>query len=422
MICQICQLGVNGTGRLVRTDSAKCSLKIVFEVAGAQYRPQGPKRLCYVTSITRFAMRTIAALSLAALALCHAHAFDVRNPRHDSTNVSDVPESRDKIALLHMVNDVWFFRDLAEISLRNKRRYAQRHGYEMVVHSPQETSALWEATECGAGSVKRGGKCYRTASFELDKRAPTFGKIKLALAACVGRDGYWLLWSDADALVVNQAKSLLDIVDDAYDLIVAHDWFMINAGVMLFKCSPWTKTFLQRVYNAREFDKATALDQSAFNSFFTGDAEVKKHVKNVPKWLINTYTEEYNPGDFIVHFAGKLYEATPVGIGAIARQFDVLSRVDDVEKISSFFNTRYLLNYYSGTCVMGTAEKDPNRDCGPLDPRRLKLPEPLGSMSHPNRYRQLEYRNPTIKDWKDPFDVPGATDIKIRRIPASMSA
>lgn len=337
-----------------------------------------------------------------------------------SDSSKDEKLSNARIALLHMVNDVWFFQELSEITLRNKRRYAKRHNFEMVVHTPHETSGLFTKVDCKeSGAFKRrqdDDECVKERNeFELDKRAPTFGKIKLAMSACVGRKDYWLLWSDADALIVNQKKSLLDVVDDAYDVMVAHDWFMINAGVMLFRCSDWNLSFLERVYSAREFDKAIALDQSAFNDFFDKDKEAKAHIKHVPKHLINVYTEEYRPGDFIIHFAGKLYEATPWGIGDIARQFDVLSRVDDEDKIRAFFDTRYLLNYFSGTCVMGAPEDDPNRDCDPYDDRRLKLPEPLGTFSYPNRYRQLEYRNPRIKDWKDPYDIPGAADIKVRR-------
>lgn len=358
--------------------------------------------------------------------LCAEHVEpkrDLKNVAPMSSPDNDVQTSPARIALLHMVNDVWFFQELAEVTLRNKRRYATRHKFEMVVHTPRETTGLWIPASCDEqGAVKRGEKCFKSSSdFALDPRAPTFGKIKLALAACVGRPDYWLLWSDADALIVNQAKSLLDVVDDAYDIVVAHDWFMINAGVLLFRCSPWNIKFLERVYAAREFDKALALDQSAFNDFFK-QKDVDPHVKHVPKHWINVYTEEYRPGDFIVHFAGKLYEATPWGIGDIARQFDVLSRVDDTEKIASFFNTRYLLNYFSGTCVMGAPEKDPKRDCDPFDSRRMKLPETLGSFSSPNRYRQLEYRSPRLKDWKDPNDVPGRTDIKIRRTVKSDSA
>lgn len=365
-------------------------------------------------------MRLLFLLFLLPLVLCEDHTQrDIGKTPPLSNPKNDVAVSPARIALLHMVNDVWFFQELAEVTLRNKRRYAIRHKYELVTHSPHETAGHLKEVSCDEkDAVKRGhaGKCFvKSDDFVLDKRAPTFGKIKLALDACVGRDDYWLLWTDADAMVVNQTKSLLDIVDDHYDIIVSHDWFMINAGVMLYRCSPWNLAFLNRVYAARKFDKALALDQSAFNEFFE-EPDVKHHVKHVPKHAINVYTEEYRPGDFIVHFAGKLYEATPWGIGDIARQFDVLSRIDDTEKISHFFNTRYLLNYFSGTCVMGDPKSDPNRDCDPFDNRRLKLPEPLISFSTPNRYRQLEYRNPRIKDWKDPYDVPGALDVKVPRV------
>lgn len=372
-----------------------------------------------IPSTTILALAALLCATLPPLQATEPKKRDLGATKRMSEASNDVQVSPAKIALLHMVNNVWFFQELSEITLRNKRRYAIRHNYEIVVHTPHETTGLWKPANCDDNTispVRRGDSCFTPAdSFTLDDRAPTFGKIKLAIDACVGRPDYWLLWTDADALIVNQTRSLLDIVDDAYDNIVSHDWFMLNAGVMLYRCSDWNIKFLKRVYDARHFDKAVALDQSAFNHFFTNDANVKPHVKNVPKHLINVYTEEYRPGDFILHFAGKLYEATPWGIGDIARQFDVLSRVDDVDKISSFFNTRYLLNYYSGTCVMGNPKKDPKRDCDPYDDRRLKLPEPLGSFSQPNRYRQLEYRNPAIKDWKDPYDIPGATDIKIPR-------
>eukprot|EP00171_Calliarthron_tuberculosum_P014502 IDg14502t1 len=223
----------------------------------------------HVFAACRRAARSLCVLLVCALALLTVPACVSASRERLSTAARDVPLSADRIALLHMVDDVWFFQDLAEIALRNKRRYARRHSFEMVAHTPHETSGLWRAAECNsAGALKRGSGCFvQEDSFVLDKRAPTFGKIKLALAACVGREDYWLLWSDADAVVVNQTRSLLDVVDDAYDILVARDWFMINAGVMLFRCSPWNRAFLQRVYDARQFDKAHALDQSAFNEF-----------------------------------------------------------------------------------------------------------------------------------------------------------
>lgn len=337
--------------------------------------------------------------------------------------------SPDRIALLHMVNDVWFFQELAATTLANKRRYAARHGYELIVHTPAETSGLLvPSAACGtaaaaatgahvrpdqAGGGGADGRCWAPAGgFALDDRAPTFGKIKLALAACAGREDYWLLWTDADALVVNQSVPLTRLVDDAYDILASKDWFMLNAGVLLLRCSAWNVAFLSRVYAASQFDNAVALDQSALAEFMDAP-DAAPHVKWLPKWAMNVYTEEYRPGDFLVHMAGKLYEATPTGTAAIARQLDVFSRAEDVSLIEAFFDTRYLLGSYSGTCVVKQGEE---RDCPQADKRRLMLDAPLGDWSSPDRYKHVQLRHASNKGWTDAADVPGALDIKVRRV------
>lgn len=337
--------------------------------------------------------------------------------------------SPDRIALLHMVNDVWFFQELASTTLANKRRYAARYGYELVVHSPVETSGLLVPSDA-CGTVREGaigahlrpdqaggggpdGRCWApSGGFALDDRAPTFGKIKLALAACAGRQDFWLLWTDADALVVNQTLPLTHLVDDAYDILASKDWFMLNAGVLLLRCSPWNVEFLTKVYAASQFDHAVALDQSALGEFMDAPDAVP-HVKWLPKWAMNVYTEEYRPGDFLVHMAGKLYEATPKGTAAIARQLDVFSRAEDVSLIEAFFDTRYLLGSYSGTCVVKQGEQ---RDCPQRDSRRLMLDAPLGDWSTPDRYKHVQLRHSSNKGWTDAADVPGAMDIKVRRV------
>lgn len=196
---------------------------------------------------------------------------------------------------------------------------------------------------------------------------------------------------------------------------------MLNAGMLLLKCSDWTKDFLNQVYNARSFDTARALDQSSFQDHLDklSVRERDAHVKVVPKYAMNVYAEEYRPGDFLLHMAGKLYEATEPGLVAIANQFDVLSMVDDVEDISAFFRTTRLLNYYSGTCKVQAGQKQ--HDCKSVDPRRMLLNETLGSMSYPNRYRHVGLRYYWLGDWKDKYDVPG-WDVKRRQLPIPESA
>jgi len=305
-----------------------------------------------------------------------------------------------EIGILQMFDGIWFFQKMGNVTCRNKQRYASRYGYDMIIHSPYETTGLWEETSCKSSTElrKKGNKCYKpTKNFTLDRRAATFGKIKLALAACVGRPNYWLLWSDADAMIINQSIPLEDIIDDDYDIILTEDWLMINAGVILFKCSPWNIEFLTRVYEDREFDKARALDQSALQTYIDSlGEEASQHVKYIAKHVMNVYLEEYRPGDFLLHMAGKLYEATPEGATAIAQQFDVLSQVEDVDDIDAFFRTHYVLNY-GGLCHLPAEQ---GLMCPPEHQRRL--PEPMNALTDGDRYKHVIIRYPWMgKQWRD---------------------
>lgn len=318
---------------------------------------------------------------------------------------ADAPKPR--VALLHMHDGAWFFQRLGSLTLANKRRYAARWRYDMVSVTPEGAKGVLHATDaCLPGQSP---PCYASdKSFDIDhSRAATFGKIALARAACVGRKDHWLFWSDADAMVVNQSIPLESIIDDGYDLIYAYDWLMLNAGMLFMKCSDWTDAFLKQVYDAREFDNARALDQSSFQSHLDKlpPGELAEHVKILPKHAMNVYLEEYRPGDFLMHMAGKLYEATEKGLWAVAQQFDVLSRVDDVRDVASFFSTVHVLNYYSGTCNRNVRPSE--HACSPTDDRRIRLREPLGAMSTPDRYRHVGLRYYWMQHWKDKYDVPG---------------
>lgn len=324
------------------------------------------------------------------------------------------PAGSGRIVLLHMYDGVSFFQRLGHLTGANKQRYAARHGYEMVVRAPDSVTGLWKERNCAAGES---APCWEEDhDFQIDHtRAATFGKLKLAMAACNNRDGAWLLWSDADALIVNQTVPLESIIDDAYDVAVAFDWLMLQAGVILFKCSPFTKDFLYKVYNDRSFDNARALDQSALQEYIDklSPAERDARIKFLPKHTMNVYLEEYRAGDFLIHMAGKLYEATEPGLWAIANQLDLFSMVADQDDIEAFLSTPYLLNQFSGVCAVGRGERQSH--CPPEDPRRMKLKEPLGAMSTPNRYKHVALRYYFLPDWKDKYDVPG-WDVKRRRL------
>lgn len=133
---------------------------------------------------------------------------------------------------------------------------------------------------------------------------------------------------------------------------------------------------------------------------------MSQHLKRIPKSALNVYAEEYVPGDFLLHMAGKLYEMGTNGATAVAHQFDMISMIDDLEDIEAFFRSPYLLTTYSGVCniTQGSGE------CPPEDPRRLQLSEPLLAMSQPNRYRHVGMRYYWLGDWKDVYDFEGWND------------
>ena len=338
------------------------------------------------------------------------------------------PRPFSRVTLLHMYNGVSFFRRLGSLTGANKARYAERHGYEFVSHTPDGTVGLYTPVDCGAPPPGGGAVVRRPASetamgcftertdFSIDKeRQATFGKLHLARAACVSRPNGWLLWSDADAMVINQSVPVETLIDDAVDFMVTADWLMLQAGVFLVKCSEWGLALLTAAEGDRKFDRASALDQSALQAVLDGQIQLpgeagttplSAHVRWLPKRVLDVYGEEYVPGDFLVHFAGKLYEATEAGLWSIARQFELLSTADHVEDVAAFFKTRYLLNAFSGTCVKGVGQK---RECKPSDPRRVRLGEPLSALaqSPKGRYRHVGLRYAWLAAWTDKYDVPG---------------
>lgn len=133
------------------------------------------------------------------------------------------------IAILHMYDTVSFFQRLGAVTGENKRRYASRHGYDMIESTPLHTTGILKEAPCGQDRTPdTSGKCWEAdKDFDIDhSRAPTFGKIKLSLAACRGRDNGWLLWMDADAMIVNQTIPLETLIDDGYDFMLAYDWLV----------------------------------------------------------------------------------------------------------------------------------------------------------------------------------------------------
>lgn len=123
----------------------------------------------------------------------------------------------------------------------------------------------------------------------------------------------WLMWIDADAMVMNHSIRLERIIDGAYEnahLIITRDLEGLNAGVFLLKNCTESYKFLDEVDSEKkEFLDHRYPEQEAMQYCLhhLGTAYV-------PMWLLNQFWCTWMPGDFIVHHAGGSVEDKVKGL------------------------------------------------------------------------------------------------------------
>jgi len=189
------------------------------------------------------------------------------------------PESREILILSAHTPDIAGY---AEIAAENKRRYAQRHGY-----------------------------AFRSITTGFDPtRPPAWSKIRFIQRAL--HEYRWVFWSDADALIMNDAVPLQRfIVPDAdVHLTRALSPFPhINTGHMFFRRCPFSRVFLNAVWKLSVFTHDSTWEQRAVNHLVDNYSFARLRIS--PNREFNAYGEvqgdpsPYRLGDFIVHFPGK---------------------------------------------------------------------------------------------------------------------
>jgi mannan polymerase II complex MNN10 subunit len=125
----------------------------------------------------------------------------------------------------------------------NHEKYAKKHGYTIVDNSPL-----------------------------LDQsRPPAWSKILAVQAMMQDFNCLWVMWLDADVLVMNSSikiESLLPSEKDI-DLIVTTDRrFTANSGVWIIRNSPWGREFLAEWWEMRHFVRPKGLSLSGDNDAF----------------------------------------------------------------------------------------------------------------------------------------------------------
>lgn len=122
-------------------------------------------------------------------------------------------------------------RRLLEITAPTLRAYARRHGYTTVLSSEDALS---------------------------EGRPPSWAKLNLVRSLLDEFD--YVFWIDADAIIVDVGRDVIDEVDDDADIWFARhpqnrdlDASVLNAGVFLARSSQFTLDLIDAVWNSEEF-------------------------------------------------------------------------------------------------------------------------------------------------------------------------
>ena len=155
------------------------------------------------------------------------------------------------------------FNNLLEMTWPNKQAYCKKHGYHLYDSSPYLDTT----------------------------RPPSWSKIVAArrlLTLDEAKDGEkpcdWVVWLDADTVVMNSQKKLEDILPSPtlkQDLVITRQKFgSYNAGAWMIRNTPWAIEFLDTWWGMEKFVRPKGLSVS-------GDNDALKH------YLKETMTPEY---------------------------------------------------------------------------------------------------------------------------------
>jgi len=208
----------------------------------------------------------------------------------------------------------------------------------------------------------------------IEDRAHTWAKPKLILEVMEKYDCDYVLFLDMDAVVSDNTIRIEEFIDDDFDLIATEDYSShskMNAGVLLFKNSEWSRNFMNDWWEAGNYLRGgdcSSLstnnnqegyfknnlwhDQTCLTVLYDRSSNVKNKVKIITNRSLNW--REYNDGNFIFH---------AFGYGHIRNRkidkiyYDVFNiKMDPNNKsladISEFYHTdkesshKYISNYY----------------------------------------------------------------------------
>ena len=179
-------------------------------------------------------------------------------------------------------------------ALDSKRAYCERHGYTYI-----------EAHE---------------EAWDRD-RPIAWSKVKLWKQYALKNDWDYIWISDADVYITNPDIRLEDhvlpLLPPDKDLLLTYDsCHHVNSGNMILRPGLWAVSFCERVWNQTEFLYHIWWENAAICHLMRSNPPDQDKIEcTMDAWRFNAYlrgftgTRLWQPGDFLVHFAG-VYDGT----------------------------------------------------------------------------------------------------------------
>jgi hypothetical protein len=148
-------------------------------------------------------------------------------------------------------------------------------------------------------------------------RPIAWSKVPIWKEMSAKTDLYDYIWiSDADVWITNPALRLEDhvlpMLPAQKDLLVTYDSCQhVNSGNMIVRPGPWAVQFFQKLWDQTDCIYHIWWENKALCNLMASSPEDNAHIEcTMEAWRFNAYLQGYKgtrlwqPGDFLVHFAG----------------------------------------------------------------------------------------------------------------------
>ncbi|EXJ82227.1 hypothetical protein A1O3_06040 [Capronia epimyces CBS 606.96] len=212
------------------------------------------------------------------------YSYKLPEALHPQDSVGDADQARIGLVSMAYGNDTAVY----DRAIESHARHAARHKYPLFVLRREVAEGYWSKT------------LYLISLLIQELAKPESTRLE------------WLMWFDADSVVLNREIPLEVFVPDKSDaafdntnVVSAHDQWGMNTGIFFTRVHPRSVAILTKAFGyptwRPEEDLQHAYDQRALDLTICS-AEFQRNVLWVPRPFFNARHEEVVPGTMFVHF------------------------------------------------------------------------------------------------------------------------